>query len=99
MSNKVHRTKGKEVIKHVKTVTIPYSEIIDVLNKDGEAFLEGPIKRQTVWYAAKKLSKALGQKVCYDRALLRIDGVDVLEGYSFALEDQPPQDQKDSDAH
>ena len=97
---KVHRSNRKNTIKHIKSVTIPYDEIISVLEQDGEAFLEGnsenPLKRQTIWKAAKRLSKALGRKVVYDRALLRVDGVDVLEGYSFSIEDPESQDQKDS---
>lgn len=97
---KVHRTTKKNTIKHIKSVTIPYDEIISVLEQDGEAFLEGnsenPLKRQTIWKAAKRLSKALGVKVRYDRALLRVDGVDVLEGYSFSIEDPESQDQKDT---
>ena len=97
---KVHRSNRKNTIKHIKSVTIPYDEIISVLEQDGEAFLEGnsenPLKRQTIWKAAKRLSKALGKKVCYDRALLRVDGVDVLEGYSFSIEDPESQPQKDT---
>jgi len=97
---KVHRTNKKNTIKHIKSITIPYDEIISVLEQDGEAFLEGdsetPLKRQTIWKAAKRLSMALGKKVRYDRALLRVDGVDVLEGYSFSIEDPESQPQKDS---
>jgi len=88
--SKVHRTLNRETIKHIKSVTIPYDEIIDVLKQDGEAFLETdeehPLKIQTVWKAAKRLSSALGKKVRYDRALFRIDEVDALEGYSFSIE-------------
>ena len=99
--SKVHRINNGEVIKHIKSVTIPYDEIIDVLKQDGEAFLEAdeenPLKRQTVWKAAKRLSLALGRKVRYDRALFRIDEVDALEGYSFSFEeDQQAQPQKDN---
>lgn len=91
--SKVHRTINGETIKHIKSVTIPYDEIIDVLKQDGEAFLEAdkenPLKRQTVWKAAKRLSSALGKKIRCDRALFRIDGVDALEGYSFSIEGDP----------
>jgi len=63
------------------------------LKNDGEAFLEDsderPLKRSTIWRAAKKLSLALGKNVRYDRSLLRIDGVDVLEGYAFSIEGDP----------
>jgi len=97
---KVHRSTKKNTIKHIKSITIPYDDIISVLEQDGEAFLEGnsetPLKRQTIWRATKRLSKALGVKVRYDRALLRIDGVDVLEGYSFSIEDPESQPRKDT---
>jgi len=86
---KVHRTNNRQIIKHIRSVIIPYKEIMDVLEKDGEAFLEAnnenPLRRQTIWKATKKLSSLLGRRVRYDRALLRVDGVDVLEGYSFSL--------------
>jgi len=76
-------------MKHIRSVTIPYTEILEVLEKDGEAFLEAneeyPLKRQTIWKAAKTLSRLLGKTVRYDRSLLRIDGVDVLEGYAFSI--------------
>jgi len=96
---KVHRTNNKRMMKHIRSVTIPYKEIMDVLEKDGEAFLEAdnenPLRRQTVWNAARKLSSLLGRRVRYDRALLRVDGEDVLSGYSFSLEEdqrsQTPQ--------
>ena len=87
--SRVHRTNNKQVMKHIRSVTIPYAEILEVLEKDGEAFLEAneenPLKRQTIWKAAKTLSRHLGKTVHYDRALLRIDGVDVLEGYAFSI--------------
>jgi len=99
---KVHRTNNRELIKHIKSVTIPYNEIIKELEQDGEVFLEeddeNPLRRQTIWRAAKRLSSALGKPVRYDRALLRIDGVDVLHGFSFSIEDQRSQDQKDKSA-
>lgn len=86
----IHRTKNQEnhkLIKHITTRFIPYEDLVEVLSDDGEAFLEGPFKRQTIWYAAKKLSKMMGKKVRYDRALLKIEGVATLAGYSFALEE------------
>lgn len=91
--SKVHRTNNKQIIKHIKTVSIPYKDIMEVLEKDGEAFLEAdkenPLRRQTIWKAAKLLSQRMGKTVRYDRSLLRIDGVDVLEGYAFSIEADP----------
>ena len=89
MSVTVHRTNKRELIRHITYRFIPYEELLDVLKNDGEAFLEDsderPLKRSTIWRAAKKLSLALGKTVRYDRSLLRIDGVDVLEGYAFSI--------------
>ena len=96
MSN-VHRVKNN-VVKHYRI--IPYQELADVLNDDGAVFLETtsdlPLKRSTVWKAARRLSEMVGRKVRYDRAFLRVDGVDVLEGYSFSIEDPESQDRKDT---
>jgi len=89
---KVHRT-NNNIVKHIRSVTIPYKDIMEVLEKDGEAFLEAneenPLRRQTVWKAAKRLSDLMGRRVRYDRALLKVDGVEVLSGYSFSLEEDP----------
>ena len=97
---KLHRSKNRSTIKKFNYRFIPYDEIIDALNDDGEVFLEQdserPLKRGTIWRASKKLSKMMGKEVRYDRALLRVDGVDVLEGYSFSLEDPESQPQKDT---
>ena len=93
MSAKVHRTNEKELIRHITYRFIPYEELVEVLKNDGEAFLEDsderPLKRTTIWRAAKKLTKLVGKKVVYDRALLRVDGVDVLAGYAFSIEEAP----------
>ena len=87
----IHRTKNKEnkkIIKHITTRFIPYEDLVEVLSEDGEAFLEGPFKRQTIWSAAKKLTVLVGKKVRYDRALLDVEGVAKLEGYSISLEEE-----------
>ena len=95
--SKVHRVKNN-VIKHYRI--IPYSELADVLKADGEAFLqttpEVPLKRSTIWKAARRLSQMIGKTVRYDRALLRVDGVDVLEGYSFSIEGPESQGRRDT---
>lgn len=92
----IHRTKGKNVLRTYGV--IPYAEFSKILKEDGEVFLEDkgdpPIKRQTVWRAAKKLTKMVEKKVLYDRALLQVEGEDVfLEGYLFSIQDpgSPPQ--------
>lgn len=82
----VHRTKNrKPIIRHYRF--IPYGELAEVLKGDGEVFLEGPIKRQTAWKAARKLSQMIGKKVKMTRALLRVKPDISLEGYAFYLEE------------
>ncbi len=95
----IHRTKNKEntkLIKHITTRFIPYDDLVEVLKDDGEAFLEGPFKRQTIWKAAQKLSLMVGKKVRYDRALLEVEGVATLEGYAFALEEESSSESSES---
>jgi len=89
--SKIHRTKNGNLIKTYRM--IPYEDFSEVLKQDGEAFLEdpeqGPLKRQTVWKAAKKLSKMVGKKVRFDRALFQLDdeAETRLEGYAFSVEE------------
>ncbi|MEM2849041.1 MAG: hypothetical protein QXI36_02055, partial [Candidatus Bathyarchaeia archaeon] len=63
-SGRVHRIREK-VVKYYRI--IPYSELVEILKEDGEAFFEDtreePIRRQTVWKAARRLSETLGKKV------------------------------------
>jgi hypothetical protein len=84
----VHRTKGKNVVKTYRL--IPYRELAKVLKEDGEALLEDdpktPFHYQTIWKAARRLSKTVGKKVQAQRALLRDQNGQVLvEGYSFEV--------------
>jgi len=87
---RLHRIKDKKKLIHHYRI-IPYSELAEILRKDGEAFFEDsveqPLKRQTVWKAARRLSELLGRKVVAQRALLRTQNGEALEGYSFAVED------------
>ena len=88
MSN-IHRTKGKNVLKTYRV--IPYEEFSKILNEDGQVFLEDtgdpPLRRQTVWRAAKRLTELVGKRVLYDRAALQVgDGDAYLEGYLFSIE-------------
>lgn len=98
MTPKVHRSKNRTVIKTYRT--IPYDEFATVLKEDGEAFLENPegepLRRQTVWRAAKRLTELVGKKVYYDRALLCLNRKTHLEGYSFWTEDRQPPSQTSS---
>lgn len=92
--SKVHSSNDGDIILAFRF--IPYEEIAQVLMNGEDAFLEQdeerPLKRSTMWKAAKKLSKMVGEKVRYNRALFRIGDIDVLEGYAFSLEPQqsPP---------
>lgn len=99
MSN-VHRVKNGKSLRRYRFV--PYEEIVGVLKKDGSAFLEEtddrPLKPQTMWKAARKLSEIVGKKVGYYPSFLRLDreGEAVyLVGYTFQLEGEgspPPLD-------
>jgi hypothetical protein len=85
---KVHRTRGKEVIRRYKI--IPYEELAEVLRKDDQAFLEDgeselKLKRGTVWKAARKLSEIVGRPVKCERAYLRFRDGTTIPGYSFSL--------------
>jgi len=84
---KVYRTKGKEVIKRYRFI-IPYSQLVKVLQKDDEAFVEGPFRRATVWKAARRLSELVGRPVRVENACLRFEGKADIQGYSFSLEKQ-----------
>jgi len=86
--DRLHRVKDKKRLIHHYRI-IPYSELVEILRKDGEAFFEDdkkePLKRQTMWKAARRLSQLVGKKVVAQRALLRIQNGEALEGYSFAV--------------
>jgi len=89
--SKVHRVKDKKaVIKHYKI--IPYSELVEVLKEDGQAFFEDsqeePLKRGTIWRAARRLSELMEKKVVAKKALYRLDNGECLEGYCFYVEAQ-----------
>jgi hypothetical protein len=89
---KVHRVKDKkDLIRYYRI--IPYSELVEILKEDGEAFFEDSseqrLKRQTVWKAARRLSEMLGKKVEVKRALLRVQNGESLEGYAFSLAEEP----------
>mgnify|MGYP005836979403 CR=1 FL=1 len=89
--SRVRRVKDKKkLIRHYRV--IPYSELVEILRQDGEAFFEDSaehrLKRQTVWKAARRLSELLGKRVVAQRALLRLGSDEALEGYSFAVEEQ-----------
>lgn len=83
---KVHRVKNSNAKVISRFRLIPYAELTQILKEDGEAFLEGPFKRQTIWKATKKLSELVGKKVKVETALLRVQDGGQLEGYAFSLE-------------
>lgn len=94
MSGKVHRVKGKKIVKRYKL--LPYSEIVEILKEDGLAFFEDtreqPLKKGTIWRAARKLSEMVGETVKYQRVLMRLENGFALEGYLFSV--VAPQSQK-----
>lgn len=89
---RVYSVKGKNVVRRYRV--IPYDELVDVLRRDDEAFLEDgegelKLKRGTVWRAARRLSELVGKPVRAERAFLRLEDGSVVAGYSFSLEKQP----------
>jgi len=95
--SRIHRVKGRNVLKTYRV--IPYEEFSKILREDGEVFLEDsgdpPLRRQTVWRAARKLSEMVGARVLYSRALLQVeDGETFFEGYLFSIEGPESQGQK-----
>lgn len=88
--SRVHRVKDKrQLIKHYRI--IPYDELADILKEGGEAFFEDsidqPLKRGTVWRAARRLSEIVGKKVRADKALLKLEDGTLVAGYSFSVEE------------
>jgi len=86
---RVYSVKGKEVVRRYRV--IPYDELVDVLRRDDEAFLEEgegelKLKRGTVWKAARRLSELVGKPVRAERAFLRFPDGSVVAGYSFSVE-------------
>jgi hypothetical protein len=85
---RVHHVKDKkQVVRRYRT--IPYGELVEILGKGDEAFFEDsseqPLKRQTVWKAARRLSELVGKRVVAERALLRVQDGEAIEGYAFSL--------------
>jgi len=86
-SSRVHQVKDNNVVKRFRI--IPYDDLVVLLKKDEAAFFENseeqPLKRITIWKAAKKLSGMVGKKVVAHRALYRVKDIS-LEGYLFEIE-------------
>jgi hypothetical protein len=90
MRSRVHRAKGLKVIKSYRI--FPYGEIVEILKEDGTAFFEDsqeqPLKRGTVWRAARRLSDLMGRKVLVERVLVKLPSGEELLGYLFGVEAQ-----------
>lgn len=88
---RVHCVKDKKKLVRSYRI-IPYGELVEILRKGDEAFFEDsreqPLKRQTVWKAARRLSEMVGKKVVAERALLRVQNGESLEGYAFSLAEE-----------
>jgi hypothetical protein len=97
---KVHRTRGKEIIKAYRI--IPYPELVKVLEDDGIAFLEDgerQLKRGTVWKAARRLTEIMGKPVKAEHAYLRFTDGTYLAGYSFYVAEPKTKEKKQSLRH
>jgi hypothetical protein len=79
---------------------LPYSELLDILREDGEAFFENspeqPLRRSTIWRAARRLSEMLGRKVVASSALVRKENGESMEGYLFSVERQRSRRRKET---
>jgi hypothetical protein len=62
-------------------------ELVEALKDDGVAFLENnpPLKRQTVYKAAKKLSELVGGKVIAEKAIYNLPNGKSLLGYALTV--------------
>lgn len=99
MEDKIHRVTDKK--QFVRTYKIlPYDEIAQILKVPGETVFfenskEQPLKRQTMWKAARRLSKIVGKEVVAQRGVLKLNHEEGAEGYLFSVVGQQPQRQKD----
>jgi len=90
-SARVHHVKNrKRLVRRYRI--IPYDELVEILKKDGAAFFEDtkeqPLKRQTVWKAARKLSEMVNKHVVAERTILQLKNGKSLEGYSFCVSEK-----------
>lgn len=102
LKDKIHRVTDKSrVVRRYKI--LPYGEMAEILKAPGETvFFENskelPLKRQTMWKAAKKLSEMVGKKVVAQRGVLKLNDSQALEGYLFSVVDQQPHRREDKRA-
>ncbi len=91
MSKGVHRVKDKSRVTRYYNI-LPYAEIVEILKSGDTAFFEDtreqPLKRQTIWKAAKKLSRMLEKKVVAVKGIMETDNKGKMEGYLFMVEEQ-----------
>lgn len=89
--NKIHRvTDSSSFTRHYRK--FDYEEIARILRTGDTAFFEStekqPLKRQTAWKAAKKLSKMVGKKVSAVNGDIKVNGNEALKGYLFIVVDE-----------
>jgi hypothetical protein len=70
-----------------------YVEIAKILENGDTAFFEStksePLKRQTVWKAARKLSAMVGKKVIAINGDIKLNGdAEAMKGYLFVVEEK-----------
>jgi hypothetical protein len=86
--SKVHRVSDKmNFTRHYRKFN--YNEIAEILKTGETAFFEStsaqPLKRQTVWKAAKKLSSIVGKKVVAVYGDMKLNGdKEPMKGYLFS---------------
>lgn len=87
----VHRVRDKKRLVRSFRI-IPYDDLAEILRDDGVAFFESsgepPLKRQTVWRAARRLSEMMKKQVIAEHCVYKIQNGKELEGYAFSVKTQ-----------
>jgi len=88
--SRVHRVTDKSVVTRSFRI-LDYREIAAILRTGDTAFFENtkelPLKRQTMWKAAKRLSVMVGKKVSATRGAIKLNGdAGAMDGYLFQVE-------------
>jgi len=86
MSERLHRVGDMKPVKSYRL--LPYSEIVEILREDGTAFFEDsreqPLKRGTIWKAARNLSEMMKEPVTAQRVVMRLKSGADMAGYLFS---------------
>lgn len=86
--SKIHRVSDRKSLVRSFRI-IPYDDLAEILRDDGVAFFESsgepPLKRQTVWRAARRLSEMMKEQVIAEHCLYNLKDGKQLAGYAFSV--------------